>query len=68
MENPKKNSVFLHEDFEKCPIRLLEKTTLKPIGNLNLKSDKLTLKFVVLVILEKKNPNSTKIEFFGKKK
>ena len=31
-----------------------------------MKSDKLTLKFVILVILEKKNPKSTKIEFFGK--
>jgi hypothetical protein len=28
MKNPKKNSVLVHEDFEKWPIRLLEKTTL----------------------------------------
>ncbi len=30
-------------------------------------TDKLTLKFVILCIFEKKNPKSTKIEFFGKK-
>jgi hypothetical protein len=29
MEIPKINSVFVDEDFEKWPIRLLEKTTLK---------------------------------------
>ena len=29
MANPKKNSVFVHEVFEKWPIRLLEKTNLK---------------------------------------
>jgi hypothetical protein len=33
-----------------------------------LKSDNLTLKFVILGIFKKKNPKSTKIEFFGKKK
>jgi hypothetical protein len=28
MENPTKNSVFVHEDFEKWLIRLLEKTEI----------------------------------------
>jgi len=32
MEYPKKNSVFVHEDFEKWPIRLLKKTTLKYVS------------------------------------
>ena len=34
---------------------------------INLKTDKLRLKFVILGIFEKKNPKSTNIEFFGKK-
>ena len=35
MENTKKNSVFVHEDSEKWPIRLLEKTTLKTKHNIS---------------------------------
>jgi hypothetical protein len=31
MENPKKKSISVHEDFDKWPIRLLEKTTLKKL-------------------------------------
>ncbi len=40
----------------------------KPIWELlNLKSYKITLKLVILVIFKKKNLKSTNIEFFGKK-
>jgi len=43
MENPKKNSVFVHEDFEKWPIRLLEKTTLKEKQRISQKTALITL-------------------------